>query len=186
MVRRGAWVFVAILLVTLAADQASKAWARTLPVSPSGCVQPADLLSARCAGVPQPVVHGFWDWELAYNPGAAFSSLATLGHDVTQIALSLLAAIALIAISVVALRTRPDERGKRAALAMIAGGALGNLIDRLRHGAVTDFVRWRVHDHRWPIFNVADAALLVGVILLIFAGSFSGKRWFAGRKSVAV
>jgi lipoprotein signal peptidase len=67
-VRRGAWVFVAILVVTLVADQASKAWARTLPVSPADCVQPIDLLSARCAGVPQPVVHGLWDWELAYNP----------------------------------------------------------------------------------------------------------------------
>lgn len=185
-VRRAAWAFVAILLGTLAVDQASKAWARTLPVSPSGCVQPVDLLSARCAGVPQPVVHGFWDWELAYNPGAAFSSLATLGHDVTQLALSLIAAIAVIAISVVALRTRPDERVRRVALGLIAGGALGNLIDRLRHGAVTDFVRWRIHDHRWPIFNVADAALLIGVILLIVPGMRAGKSWLGSRKSVAV
>lgn len=52
---------------------------------------------------------------------------------------------------------------------MIAGGALGNLIDRVRHGAVTDFIRWRAGDHRWPIFNVADALLLVGVVLLFFS-----------------
>jgi signal peptidase II len=50
---------------------------------------------------------------------------------------------------------------------LIAGGALGNLIDRVRDGAVTDFVRWRIHDHRWPIFNLADAALVAGVALIL-------------------
>ena len=55
--------------------------------------------------------------------------------------------------------------------ALIAAGALGNLIDRVRDGAVTDFIRWHVHDHMWPIFNVADAALLVGVALLLVEGA---------------
>jgi signal peptidase II len=43
-------------------------------------------------------------------------------------------------------------------------------VDRLHDGAVTDFVRWRIHDHRWPIFNLADAALLIGVVLLVIGG----------------
>ena len=72
-----------------------------------------------------------------------------------------------------AARTRPAQRLRRAAYAVIAGGALGNLIDRIRDGAVTDFVRWRVHDHMWPIFNVADAALLAGVALLLVDPIFS-------------
>jgi len=84
-----------------------------------------------------------------------------------QVLLSLIAAVALVGITVLALRTAPDERGKRVAFALIAGGALGNLVDRLHDGAVTDFIRWRIHEHRWPIFNVADAALLVGVMLLM-------------------
>ena len=169
--RRGAAAFAAVLIATLAADQGSKAWAHTLPVHPAGCAQPADLLAMRCIGVPQPVVDGFWDWELAYNPGVAFSTFASLtGRAGMQVVLALIALIALVAISAVALRTRPDERLKRAAYALIAGGALGNLIDRLHDGAVTDFVRWRLHDHRWPIFNVADAALVVGVVLLLFEG----------------
>jgi signal peptidase II len=71
-------------------------------------------------------------------------------------------------------RTRPEQRLQRIALAMIAGGALGNLIDRMRDGAVTDYVRWRIGDAKWPIFNVADAALLIGVVLLL-AESFV--RW---------
>ena len=55
---------------------------------------------------------------------------------------------------------------ERVALAMIAGGAVGNLVDRLRHGAVTDFVSWHWGAHHWPVFNVADVALLIGAVLL--------------------
>jgi signal peptidase II len=175
--RRGAVVFAVILIATLALDQGSKAWAHTLPVRPAGCAQPADLLAFRCAGVPQPVVEGYWDWELAYNPGVAFSTFTSLaGHAGMQVILALIAALALVGISVMALRTDPEERWKRAAFALIAGGALGNLVDRLHDGAVTDFVRWRIHDHRWPIFNVADAALLVGVALLLLDGVRARRR----------
>jgi signal peptidase II len=59
---------------------------------------------------------------------------------------------------------------------MVAGGALGNLVDRLHDGAVTDFVRWRINDHRWPIFNVADAALLIGVAILLIEGLRTRRR----------
>jgi signal peptidase II len=171
MGRRGAAAFAVLLIATLAADQGTKAWAHGLPVHPAGCVQPDDLLAHRCGGVPQPVVDGYWDWELAYNPGVAFSTFASLaGHGGTRVLLSLVAALALIGISALALRTAPGERGKRMAYALVAGGALGNLVDRLRDGAVTDFVRWRIHDHRWPIFNLADAALVVGVALLVLGG----------------
>jgi signal peptidase II len=169
--RRGVAVFAVILIATLAVDQGSKAWAHRLPVQPAGCAQPDALLAFRCAGVPQPVVEGYWDWELAYNPGVAFSTFASFtGRAGMQVILSLVAVLALVGISVLARRTGPEERGKRAAFALIAGGALGNLVDRLRDGAVTDFVRWRIHEHRWPIFNVADAALLVGVALLVIDG----------------
>ena len=171
MTRRGIVTFAVILVATLAADQGSKTWAHGLPVHPAGCIQPDDLLAARCVGWPQPVIDGYWDWELAYNPGIAFSAFTSLaGHTGMQVILSLIAVLALVGITVLALRTDPRERTKRAAYALVAGGALGNLIDRLHDGAVTDFVRWRIHDHRWPIFNVADAALLIGVALLLIDG----------------
>lgn len=140
-------VFAIVFLLTAGFDQGTKEWARTLP-----------------AGVPQPVIDGYWDWELAHNHGAAFSSFT--GGTGTQVVLSLIAVAALIALAVAAARTRPEERLRRVAYALIAGGALGNLIDRIRDGAVTDFVRWRIHDAKWPIFNLADAALLIGVALL--------------------
>jgi signal peptidase II len=157
-------LFVAILAFVVAFDQGSKAWARRLPVAPVGCTVPDDLVARRCAGVPQPVVDGYWDWELAANPGIAFSTFA--GRTGTRVILSLIAAAALVAIGVAALRARRDQRLRRAAYALIAGGTLGNLIDRLRDGGVTDFIRWKIHDHLWPIFNVADAALLIGVAVL--------------------
>jgi signal peptidase II len=169
--RRAAAVFAVILVATLAADQGTKAWARTLPVHPAGCVRPDGLLAGRCIGMPQPVVDGYWDWELAYNPGVAFSTFASFaGNTGMRVLLLVIALVALAGITLLALRARPDERLKRIAYALVAGGALGNLIDRLREGAVTDFVRWRIHEHRWPIFNVADAALLIGVVLLLLDG----------------
>jgi signal peptidase II len=146
--RRGV-LFLLIFLCTTGFDQASKQWAE-------GTLSP---------GVPQPVIEGYWDWELAKNTGAAFSTFA--GASGGQVVLSILAAVALIAIGVVAMRARPEERMKLAGLALIGGGALGNLIDRVRAGGVTDFVRWKVGDHLWPIFNVADAALVIGVSVLL-------------------
>jgi signal peptidase II len=170
--RRSAVLFIAILAFTVAFDQGSKAWARTLPVAPSGCAVPGDLLAHRCAGVPQSVVSGYWDWDLSFNRGAAFSTFTGEGGDGgAQLVLGLIAAIALIAIGISAWRSQPEQQLRRAAFALIAAGTLGNLIDRVRDGAVTDFVFWHFHDHPWPIFNVADAALLVGVAVLLVDGA---------------
>ncbi|MDQ3365473.1 MAG: signal peptidase II [Myxococcota bacterium] len=143
-------LFLTIFALTAGFDQASKEWAR----------------SSLVVHAPKPVIAGFWDWELALNPGAAFSAFAGSGAA-TQIILSIVALLALVGIGIMAARTAPEQRLLRFALAMIGGGALGNLIDRVRDGAVTDFVRWRWHEHAWPIFNVADAALLIGALLLI-------------------
>ena len=167
--RRGV-IFIAMLLVTLALDQGSKAWARTLPVEPAGCTTAA-LAAHECRGVPQPVIAGLWDWELALNDGAAFSSFRG-----SRVLLTLLALGALVMLGVMAARTTPEQRLERVALAMIAGGALGNLIDRMRDGAVTDFVRWHYHEHRWPIFNVADVVLVIGVALLMMESVLGRRR----------
>jgi signal peptidase II len=141
--------FLAIFLCSAGFDQASKGWAHSLP-----------------PGDPQPVISGVWDWELARNPGIAFSTFA--GSN-AQVLLSILAAVMLVIVGVLAYRTRPDQRLERAGFALIAGGALGNLIDRVRDGAVTDFIRWRIGEHRWPIFNVADAFLVIGVALILLS-----------------
>jgi signal peptidase II len=165
-------VFITVALVTLAVDQGSKAWAHTLPLHPANC-DTAGMIAQTCGGIPQPVVNGYWDWELAMNPGAAFSSF--IGAGVARVILTLVAMIAVVWLCVAAWRTEPEQRWRRVSLALVAGGALGNLVDRLHYGAVTDFVRWRIGEHRWPIFNVADAALLVGAVLLFFTASVRPK-----------
>jgi signal peptidase II len=144
MTRRGAVMFAVIFVITAGIDQGTKAWARTLE-------------PGRHA-----VIAGYWDWEPAQNPGAAFSLLPG-GTAV----LALIAAGAVVAIGYAAARTPADQRMRLYGLALVGGGAIGNLIDRVWMGSVTDFVRWRVHEHLWPIFNVADAALLIGVVLLL-------------------
>jgi len=135
-----------------------------------GC-STAELAAHRCHGVPRTVIAGLWDWELALNDGAAFSNLRG-----NQGLLSLLAVGALALLVVMARRTKPEQRLQRVAYAMIAGGALGNLVDRVRDGAVTDFVRWKVAGHEWPIFNVADVALVTGVALLLLESIAARRR----------
>jgi len=109
----------------------------------------------------------FWNWVLTYNPGAAFSFLA----DQPGWQRSFFQALAL-AVSdciVLALRRHPEQKLLSLALALIMGGALGNVIDRVRFGAVVDFIQWHAGGYYWPAFNVADSAITVGAILLVFS-----------------
>jgi signal peptidase II len=175
--RRHAVVFLAVFGLTVGLDQASKVWARGLPAEPTHHKAAGakcsldDLARQTYRGVAQPVIAGYWEWELAMNDGAAFSNFRG-----KQVVLSVIAFGALVLLGAMVLRTKPQEGLKRTALALIAGGALGNLVDRVLEGAVVDFVRWRFGEHRWPIFNVADVALVVGVVLLLVEG------WLAKRK----
>jgi signal peptidase II len=150
-VRARMFVFLAIFLTSAGFDQASKEWAR-------------DTLAPH---VTTPVIQGYWDWQLERNPGAAFSLFAGTGENATRVGFAIVAVLAMIAVGIAALRTRPEQRMRRVAYALIAGGALGNVIDRIAAGSVTDFVRWHVHAHLWPVFNLADAVLLIGVALVL-------------------
>ena len=109
----------------------------------------------------------FWNWVLTYNPGAAFSFLA----DQPGWQRWFFTVLAL-AISVWIARELKKCAGQRLlalALALVMGGALGNVIDSLRFGAVVDFIQWHVAGYYWPAFNVADSAITVGAIFLVFS-----------------
>jgi signal peptidase II len=73
-------------------------------------------------------------------------------------------------------KARPNQKILHWALALVAGGAVGNLIDRIYYGVVTDFVLWRYNDHEWPVFNVADVVLVIGVGLMFIDIQKEGKR----------
>lgn len=120
------------------------------------------------------VIPGLLNWTLAFNPGAAFSFLAN--ESGWQRWLFTALAIGVSAVLVVWLGlTRRNDWLTALPLALIVGGAVGNLIDRVRHGHVTDFIQVFHGDWYFPAFNVADSAISVGAVLLILSGFISGK-----------
>ncbi|THF62451.1 lipoprotein signal peptidase [Pseudothauera nasutitermitis] len=111
----------------------------------------------------------FFDIVLLYNPGAAFSLLAD--QPGWQRWFFTILAVAICAWLTVLLRQHQHERLLPAAFALIIGGALGNVVDRLLHGAVVDYLHFYVGRFSWPAFNLADSAIFVGVALMLW-GSF--------------
>ena len=113
-----------------------------------------------------PIVPGFFDLTFVLNPGAAFSLFATLPEWIRNPFFILISVAA--AVLIVAYRSRylRENRLASVSLALILGGAIGNLIDRLRYGVVVDFLDAHIYEYHWPIFNVADSAISVGVTLL--------------------
>ena len=114
-----------------------------------------------------PIIPGYFDLTYVLNPGAAFSMLATLPEKIRNpffIGISVAAAILIIVYRARHLRT---HRLATVSLGLILGGAIGNLIDRIRYGVVVDFLDAHVHQYHWPVFNVADSAISVGVSLLL-------------------
>jgi signal peptidase II len=170
---RAKWiVFVVVALLALAADQATKIWARdTLPVYGHGtaaegtCVVPDDIVAHVCGGQAVQVVSGFWEWRLSMNPGSAFGLFA--GTSFARWLLTLVGIGATIGMVFMLKKARRDQRILHWALALVAGGAIGNLIDRIIYGVVTDFILWRYKTHEWPVFNVADVVLVIGVGLMV-------------------
>lgn len=121
---------------------------------------------------PHEVIPGLLNWTLAFNTGAAFSFL-DVGPGPQRWLFSVLAVIVSAAL-VRWLATIPRSDWRNALpLSLVIGGALGNLIDRLRFGQVTDFIDVYWGDAHFPAFNVADSAITVGAVLLIWFGLFT-------------
>ena len=111
------------------------------------------------------VVSGFFNLTHVRNPGAAFGIFATMPDMWRSL---FFISVTIIAVAVIAFLIRTtSERLQIIAFSLIAGGAVGNLVDRVRYGEVVDFIQWYVKDYYWPSFNVADSAISVGVALLV-------------------
>ena len=135
----------------------------------------AIVLQALQPYVPQPVIPGFLNWTLAFNTGAAFSFLA----DREGWQCWLFTALAIVVSGVLArwlAHTPRREWRTTLPLALVIGGALGNLIDRVRAGHGTDFIQVYYRDWAFPSFNVADSAISVGAVLLVWFGLFVAKK----------
>ncbi len=146
---------LAAALVVLAADQASKYWV-------------LDIL--RLPRIGQLRLLPVLDFTLVWNRGVTFGLLNGLGPGSG----ALLAIFALVIVAVLGFWLRRAEtRLTAVALGAIAGGAVGNVIDRLRFGAVVDFIHAHLGNWSWYVFNVADAAIVCGVAALILGARFT-------------
>ncbi|HSX60396.1 MAG TPA: signal peptidase II [Tahibacter sp.] len=131
-------------------------------------------------GVPIPAIAGILNWNLAYNTGAAFSFLADAGGW-QRWGFGVLAVGISVVLTVWLSRTPRRDWLTALPLALVVGGAIGNLIDRLRYGHVVDFIQVYHGDWAFPTFNVADSAISVGAVLLALLSLRSGKAEGQGR-----
>lgn len=192
-------LFWIVSILSLIADQASKIWARaaldTEPIRAAKdyvCQVPDDISNHTCIGVSHPVIESFWHWRLSMNPGSAFGLFSGQGQA-GRILLSIVGIGAVIGMGWMLKKSRADQKVLHWALAFVAGGAVGNLIDRIYYGVVTDFILWHWGSERakgqehqfvteWPVFNVADIVLVVGVGLMFIDIQKEGKREKAKKK----
>jgi signal peptidase II len=149
--RRGAARLVLVALGVLAADQA---WKQAIVSR----LSPGERLS---------VLDAWFDLRLILNRGGLFGVFRDLPEGWRAALFTGVPILACAGLLAFLLRTPAAQALLRAGLALILGGALGNLTDRLRYGYVVDFldVYWR--DHHWPAFNLADSAICIGVGLIL-------------------
>lgn len=114
-----------------------------------------------------PILPGVFDLTFIMNPGAAFGLLAGLPAHIRHPLFVAIAVAAAVLIVLYRHRHLRHHRLASAALGLILGGAVGNLVDRLRYGMVVDFLDVYLGPYHWPAFNVADAAISTGVGLML-------------------
>jgi signal peptidase II len=122
------------------------------------------------------VIPGLFNIVHTENPGIAFGLLANLPNPWRDVFLIGLSMVVLAIISAVLLRAGGQGMLLRMGLALVMGGALGNLFDRIVHGTVTDFVEVHVGEHYFPAFNVADSGITIGACLLLLDMWYSRER----------
>jgi len=145
-------LFALLFLVVVALDQVTKLMA----------------LQAFEPGEIRPVFDGFFNLTLAFNRGVAFGLFADYADGVRHLLLGVSACGALAAVGYFFVREYAHDVIGRSALVLILGGAVGNIIDRVRLGMVVDFLDFYLGEYHWPAFNVADSAICVGVFVLLF------------------
>ncbi len=145
--RKSPLLFFAVALIVLALDQVTKYYIKAY-------IGPFDVIS----------VTSFFNIVYAENTGSAFGMFKSLG----SLFFIVVSSSAVIALSVMIVK----DAGNRIAYSLLLGGAAGNLLDRFLRGYVIDFLDVFAGTHHWPAFNVADSALSMGIILLLYKAVF--------------
>ncbi len=152
------WLALSVLVIVL--DQWSKHW----------------VLASLPEYTAVTVIDGFWNWYRTYNTGAAFSFLADAGGWQTWFFTALAFAVSALLGYWLSRTPRGDWRSALP-FALVIGGAIGNVIDRLLHGHVVDFIQWHWKDaYYYPAFNLADSAIVCGAAMIALFSIFAGKK----------
>ena len=114
------------------------------------------------------VLKGFFNIIHIHNPGGAFGLMANLSPTLRSLIFLFISSLAVGVIFYFYKKTPPNYPWLTAAFALIFGGAIGNLIDRVRFGTVIDFLDFYVGNLHWPAFNIADSAISAGIIIFVF------------------
>ncbi|MDD3815726.1 MAG: signal peptidase II [Desulfocapsaceae bacterium] len=159
--------FLAIVAAVVVGDQLTKLW----------------ILNSFSLYETQEIIPGFFSLTYLTNKGAAFGFLAGQTGAWRHYLFLIFGAVALVVIVIAWFRMRHAYWLYSISLPLIGGGALGNLIDRVRYGSVVDFLDVYVGTHHWPAFNVADSAISIGVVVFLLANILEASE--QGRSSVA-
>ena len=156
---KGKTPFVVLSIALLATDQLTKIWA-TLSLRPQGSIT---------------IIPGVFNLTYAVNRGVAFSLLADSEIDIRWVLAGISTAAAILVLSYL-MRTPLERKRANLALSLLLAGIIGNLIDRVRLGEVVDFLDFHWADRwAWPTFNVADAVICIGAVLLALDLTRDGK-----------
>jgi signal peptidase II len=147
------WLGLAVAAAVMLFDQASKWAVLTLIMNPPRVISLLPIFNL----------------TLVYNPGVTFG----LGNALGPYVLSAIAIV--ISVGLAFWLRQVDTRLLAVGIGGIIGGAIGNVIDRLRFGAVVDFLDFFIGKYHWPAFNVADSAIVVGVGLLVLDSFIAGR-----------
>jgi len=114
-------------------------------------------------GQSNPIIGDFLKFTYVENPGIAFG--IQVGNGVIFTVLSLIASLGIV---VYLITHWHESNGMKNGLALILGGAFGNLIDRILHGKVVDFIEVGIRQFSWPVFNIADSAVVIGMVIIFY------------------
>jgi signal peptidase II len=160
LMKRKYWILIIVCLLILFLDQ----WAKQAVQQSLSLYQKVE------------VIHGFFNLVHVRNTGGAFGIFGGEKGGIGSLFFLVVSVVAIGSIIFLLIRLKGNEKIVSLSLSFILSGAIGNLIDRLRHGEVVDFLDFYVSSYHWPAFNIADSAICVGIGLMALALFFRDRK----------
>jgi signal peptidase II len=161
-------VYIFVIASVIAADQISKMW----------IVNSFQLYESK------EIISGLFNLVYVENTGAAFSILADVDSPWRHYFFMIVGCVAIVGLTVTYIKLMAENKYYYLPIGLIVGGAVGNMIDRVRLGSVVDFLDFYFGNYHWPAFNVADSAICVGAVLFIGMNYLDSKKHRATEETI--